>query len=502
VSPRLLRAVAAGLLLALGLLWWLLPRGIGELQAKQGQVERDRHDAVGAFSAAAPGDGFEVGDGLRTGASANADVRLFDGPLLKVRASTLVRFRASRAGVARVALERGEVSILTLEQPVLLEMAAGLVRVKAHSRVLLREQDGVTWIDVVLGRAQLEWSSARPRSLGNGERARIDARTREVRVLSGTQQAPSAASQAAGSTRPRAHPSDDGARAAPGSASDGGADLPAFSAPELVEQPLPDLRVAPNPSLTLLDPEPPTRLAFEAPPCGEGTLALEIEHAGRITSSADLVFAFPLGSSRYRLRCGARIVRSGRVRVIQDTGERPLAQEPPQNQIEADGLSYTVLYQTRLPELRVHWASAPAQGATLLVESGGRRRAFPSSGAQVVLPSGTLGEGQHRLWFEQPGGDLRSRTTQLEIRFDNATPLAHFRREPLGLDGAFSVSGAVVAGARVTVRGENVPLDASGRFHTSVPPDPGTRGFAVKVELPTRSVVYYVRRFGASNAPR
>ncbi|HEX6244347.1 MAG TPA: hypothetical protein VFZ61_25695 [Polyangiales bacterium] len=511
MSVRVLRAVALGVVIALAVLWWILPRGVAELRAKAGRVERDRSAVQGEFSAAQTGDVFEMGDGLRTGASASAEVTLTAGPLLKVRAATLVRFRGARGGVAKVEVQ-GEVSIYTVEEPLLLETAAGLVRIAPRSRAVVREEGGETRVDVVLGRAELEWASATRRALQEGEGARFDAATRATRFVRTAQASlPTDAPQPADAPReptapePAAERSQDGARARAVDAGVADDEEPA-PAPDRTHISLtPDVRLAPAELLTLLDPAPPTQLGFVAPSCA-GETVLEVERRGRFAPQPEQVHAFEVGLTRYRLRCGARLLRSGRVRVVKDAGHRPLAELPPQNQIEADGRAYTVLYQTRLPAIRVRWGSADGP-SRLVVVSGGRQRDFPAAAGQADLPSGALDEGHHTLWFERNGTDLRSRTTQLDIQFDNATPLARFSQEVSdAADGSVRVSGVVVTGARVSVAGagaaqEPVLLDAAGRFQTRVQPTPERRGFAVMVELPRRSVVYYVRRFPSAITP-
>lgn len=510
MKVHVLRAVAVGVLLALGILWWLLPRGVAELVATVGSVERDHASAIGRFSAATRGAVFEIGDGVRTAGDASADVTLSAGPLLKVRAATLVRFRGTRGGSARVELSHGEVSIFTVEEPVLLETAAGLVRVAPRSRAVLREQGGQTWVDVVLGRAELEWASTTRREVNAGESARYDQATRLTQVVTNGSEprapapakpTPTSASDAAALEDAAAIDALLPGLAAPGANAVQGTDAGAASgATDATPVSMPDVMMTPADALTLLDAAPPTLVGFSTPGCASGAATLEVEQKGRYGAVRGLVHAFDVGATRYRLRCGAKLLQAGRVRVVKDAGHRPLAELPPENQIEADGRAYTVLYQTRLPNIRVRWSSGRGQ-SQLVVESGAARQVFPASGGQADVPSGALSEGAHKLWFEQPGTDARSRTTMLEIRFDNATPLARLSEDSVPLaDGSMNVSGIVVTGARVSVRGEAVALDAAGRFRTLVHPSADARGFAVKVELPKRSVVYYVRRFRAAIA--
>lgn len=492
MTVRLLRAVALGLIVALGLLWWLLPHGIATLLKTTGKVERDEQRAEGRFRPAMPGATFEVGDGLRTSAMSTAEVSFRDGPRLRVGAATLVRFRADRAGARRMTIAGGEVRIDTAEEPVLLETAAGLVRVAAHSRATLRDDPRHTRVELVLGRAELEWTSERaPRALAAGESATAPHPVSEAAA----EDVPDAAAAVVG----------DDAAVVVAPASDAAAVLaPPKPRADDALPPTPsdqtlDLALTASPRLTIFDATPPTGLRIAPPrPCATEP-SLEIARSGRFVGATS-PHAFEVGNTKYRLRCGGRVVASGSVRVVRDAGQRALGKAAPSNVFDADGRTYTVLYQTRPPELTIRWPSAaPSSSATLVVEGEGGRQRFPVRGAQLTLPSGTLGDGVHKLWFQREDVDLRSRTTTLEIAFDNATPVAQLNEPAVVVpsDGIVVLSGVVVPGARVSVRGEPVALEPSGRFRAALRPRAGERAVAVKVELPGRSVVYFVRRIGA-----
>ncbi|MFT3925600.1 MAG: hypothetical protein QM778_23875 [Myxococcales bacterium] len=490
------RALAAllGVLCAGLTLWWILPRGVARLEAAAGDVRRDEARAEGKFRAAHAGDAFMLGDGLKTERAATAEVQIVQGPRLKVKPSTLLRFRGRRAEGAQVLLARGSVSIFTAEEPVLFETAAGILRIAAHSRATLDRGPQQTRVEVLFGRAELEWSSAPGHALEAGEMARF------VHAEGVTEFADEASK---GANTP--HVADARAQTPGARATDAGADAPGDAEPipgaslgaGVTTSGPADIVLPASPFLTVLDGAAPTVIGLRSTKC-QGKPTLSVERQGRFVE-VGTTHAFGVGVTRYRLLCGSQLAAAGKVRVVQDAARRNLATPPPSNVIDLDGRSYRVLYQTALPEVSVRWSSAKADSeSTLVVEGPHSRQTFAVRGAHFALPPASLHEGDYRLWFEQPRSNLRSRTTRLGIHFDNATPLARLNEDALleaAADGSAHVSGAVVEGARLSVQGKRVELDDRGRFDVVVSPQPDQRAVALAVEVPARGVFYYVRRF-------
>ena len=71
---------------------------LAKLETKQGTVDRDLAKQQGAWTAAAVGVGFEVGDGVRTARAATARLVLSDGSGVTLREKTLLRFLATPPG--------------------------------------------------------------------------------------------------------------------------------------------------------------------------------------------------------------------------------------------------------------------------------------------------------------------------------------------------------------------------------------------------------------------
>ncbi len=92
------------------------------------------------------------------------------------------------------------------------------------------------------------------------------------------------------------------------------------------------------------------------------------------------IIAATAGFHRYRVRCLAegrptRTLLSGTLSVRSDSGARPLPKGTPENLVSADGRTYTVLYQNRLPRLAFAWMDAPpAAGYQLFIANGSLER--------------------------------------------------------------------------------------------------------------------------------
>jgi ferric-dicitrate binding protein FerR (iron transport regulator) len=256
-------------------------------------------------------------------------------------------------------------------------------------------------------------------------------------------------------------------------------------------------------SFVVHDPHPPTIVAFPNPAGCEGRAALHIAGAGPVFVGEGGVSApFQAGRHRYVLSCLAADGTSvgaetkGVITILADAGSRQLPASAPDTVVDADGRTYTVLYQNRLPRIIARWPKAPAAASySVQVSSAGRSRALASSAPQQTFEAGSLGEGVHQLTFE--GGGRRSRTTSIDIRFDNATPTASIASPADGFSpGAqVSVSGMALPGWSVSVGGNTLVQDAQNRF-SGLAPTAGARALAIRFSHPQRGVHYYLRRPG------
>jgi hypothetical protein len=189
----------------------------------------------------------------------------------------------------------------------------------------------------------------------------------------------------------------------------------------------------------------------------------------------------------------------GSLRVVRNPGTARLPKSAPRNAIEADGRSYSILFQNIPPVLEVRWPKAPpAAGYTLVVQlEGGRELRQSLTEPRHVFPAGALPEGRHQLYFELNGASARSRTTTVGLLFDNASPTASLRLPPVGgfaPSEQVEVAGIALPGAQVSVQGKRLPLDPQGRFSGVVAVPAGLNALSVRIHHARTGTRYYVRR--------
>ncbi len=263
-----------------------------------------------------------------------------------------------------------------------------------------------------------------------------------------------------------------------------------------------DLVVAAGSTFTVHDPKPPTAIGFELDgQCDHGAVVQlgKLRYAGNAQQASA---PFSPGTYPYQIRCLTRTgpadspAATGRVTVVLDAGKRPITKTAPSTHVNTDGRRYTVLYQSRLPQISVGWATAPPASSYTLVVTGGAARTVKTASPNYSFGSGALTEGTHQLYFEAASDPpRRSRTTTVSIRFDNATPTASIAG-PTELPAGESVGlqGTALPGWSVSVGGKELPLDGQHRFSAEVTMPKDGKSLPVRFEHPTRGVHYYLRR--------
>jgi hypothetical protein len=465
---------------------------IATLDRAHGAVARDFEKSVGTWETASPGSEFRIGDGVRSGASSSAVLRLFDQSKLDLHASTVLRFgrrRGEGKGV-KLDLEMGEATLEVAAATLELEMGVGNARVEAGSKVRLTHTGDATRLEVLIGSARI-LTANEALELRVGDAVDI--------VKSGVEEVPASAERApltarSASESPIATPSaamDAQALPAPGARPTG---------PVIV-----DFVASAGDSLIVHDPTPPTIVGFAHAGCeGELVLTLDPGKRQRETGGRGRVSAVILpGRHRYSLSClkpggesrGAPVA-DGSISVVADAGSRRLARTAPASAIDTDGRRYTVLYQSLLPTISVRWPNAPAASAyTLRVGSISGQHTFTSSKSSHSFPAGALQEGEHTLLFE--AGSARSKQTTVAIRFDNAAPTASIaspadRSFPPG--AAVTVSGSALPGWTVSSGGRELTQDAQNRFLSEVTAPVADRALVIRFFHPSRGNHYYLRR--------
>jgi hypothetical protein len=489
-----------GLVLAVG----CARRGdpVATLIEARGVVERN--EGPQAWTGAAPGFAFVVGDSLRTGGGAQARLRLTNGAVIRVLENARIRFArgslpAQRGADLNVELGSAEVETATTEIAVL--TALGVARVERGARVRVSSDGARSKLEVVVGRAVL-LGEGNETVIDEGHGAKIEGGKPELyRIVVGAPivEAPAPAPAAPAQPPPAPEPAP-----APVPVPQAGDDHPARGSSGRADA---TLEAGDSGTLHVAARGLALRLTFGKLCAGEATLEVKNgREAHTFTGSDAVVLKLRAGATRYTLRCAgdARAAKpraSGTLTLRRDSGDAPVSRRPPVNALDADGRRYTVLFQTRLPALTLGWAGAPKAAAdfVLHVESpAGANKAnktLPSRTASQRLASGAIEEGSYVWWYAIADGRTSPKTT-VTIRFDNAAPTAQFFRRRAGGDvapGMVAVDGVTIDGAKVSADGRSLTVDERGRFQATVAPHAGDDGVIVRLDHPRTGVHYYVR---------
>jgi hypothetical protein len=255
-------------------------------------------------------------------------------------------------------------------------------------------------------------------------------------------------------------------------------------------------------SFVVHTPSAPVAIGFDfAGKCDEGQLdVVNGRQAQRGKGSANLLFA--AGSRGYTLRCVTgnglgKIVGRGTVQVLVDPGTRKLPARAPTSNVEADGRTYSIYYQNQLPEVVARWPNAPLQKAYKLELDG---KAIELKEPQYLFKSGSLGDGSHALVFQAEG--RRSRTTTVEVHFDNVAPKAALSTpDDKGFQAGdtVTVEGVALPTWKVALEGGTIEMSSGDRFSGHVQTSAERPDIAVRLSHPRLGTHYYLRR--ASGSP-
>jgi hypothetical protein len=474
---------------------------VAELIAKEFSVERDFGRAPDVWSAAQMGDRFELGDGVRTGAQAQATFALPRRARLLVKSDTVVHFKRSLDPAApseQIELQRGELTIDTGALDLGVATSRGVVKLTPETSVRMRAEPEKTHFDVVVGRVEYMRDGAAQTVLAGG--------TFDLEVLTATVEkdpAPFAAT-----TAPSAAPQEN-TKAIPGKReAEGGGTTPLSRLSFQDSPPGAVVTLPAGESAIIHDPAPPSDVRVTFTSCPElGVLELDRGNgrfdAMRVRGSDEVLVRIPRGTFRYRLRCARAgqvqlsAASSGRLTVKVDAATRPLPLAPATITADADGRRYTVSYQNRLPIITLRWPDAPrANTYRLFVRPDkGAQLSIESTRSSVTLEPGRVSEGLHQFWFET-SDKKRSEQGLLQVSFDYTARTAYLT-SPLEREvangGHARFAGGTLIGSSVQVQGAPMKLDAQGRFATNLELSPGAPGASVRVQHPSTGVHYYVR---------
>lgn len=265
-----------------------------------------------------------------------------------------------------------------------------------------------------------------------------------------------------------------------------------------------DFRVTAGEALTVHDPRPPTAVQFLfGGKCPEGGI-IELDRDARfrtprVSAGKDAAnLRVEQGAWAYRLRCTAgrgegNAVAAGRISIVRDSGTRALAKARPPNDIDADGRTWRLSYQSVIPDLRVH--GKPGAGPFKLhLARGSKTDVIDAAAPTITVPGASLREGTYSYWIEA-GGAVQGKVSTLIINFDQTAAQVYIEAPQDGAPwaGDLDVRGAVLPGWTATVDGVPIPLDRQRRFSARVGAPTG-QALAIKLSHPERGVHYYLRR--------
>ncbi|HEX3769969.1 MAG TPA: hypothetical protein VHV30_03855 [Polyangiaceae bacterium] len=150
---------------------------VAEVTQLTGTVSRDYAAKPGAFTPAAVGATFAIGDGLRTDLGAQAKVKVRGGGALDVREDTLLRFLTDAPSAAqRVSLETGTAEIEMGSEGLEFETKFGTAHIEPGAHVRLRADGTQTRFDVLVGSAVVEGDGAPAGALHAGDSVDLGAK--------------------------------------------------------------------------------------------------------------------------------------------------------------------------------------------------------------------------------------------------------------------------------------------------------------------------------------
>jgi ferric-dicitrate binding protein FerR (iron transport regulator) len=236
---------------------------------------------------------------------------------------------------------------------------------------------------------------------------------------------------------------------------------------------------------------------------GEGVIELSDGTRYRGTGKVNLWLTH--GTRNYAVRCTTatlkgsalgRVSSRGTMQALRDAGTRDLPPRAPTSKVDTDGRSYTIYYQNQLPDIHARWPNAPpAQSYRLQVD----KSAFTIAKPEYIFTSGRLRDGLHRLTFSAK--ERSSRTTTVEVRFDNTTTTASLNApadRSFAAAHSVAIDGVALPAWKVSVDGGTIENTEDGRFHGSIVTSENQPDFAVRIAHARLGTHYYVRRAARS----
>jgi len=474
---------------------------IAELVSMQNDVFRDFASKTEKWQEASKGEGFAIGDGLKTGKNATARLDLLPKGQLVVKGDTIVRFQANPSGETgqRLYVETGTIEIESQEIDLQVDTVVGLSRIGKGSRVRIRSTKESSNFDVLVGAITVD-SQGKSLQVASGNSLELDVGQIVVDEKEDT------------IPKHKAEPEENATEVAEPSAE---AETPVEEEPDRSHDQAPtfaDITISSGESATIHDPAPPTNIRIPIGNCESGGV-IEIKSAGRgkkplsVRGERDAIARLPRGTHGYRIRClingkpSRKTLVRGQLSVRRDAAIRRLPKAAPTVQVEADGRPYTVRYQNLLPRITFRWPDpAVSNTYTFHIKSGkGKTRTESSSRPEIVYRSGQLEEGNHSFFFSTADG-RRSANGRLRIAFDNTARTAYISEPVEGTPTpgqAVRVAGTALTHSQVSISGQKVSVDAQGRFRAETVAPKQDRAIAIRVQRKTSDIHYYLRHLAS-----
>jgi hypothetical protein len=462
------------------------------LEARDEPAQRDFAASLHQWQTAEVGARFAVGDGIRTGKRGTARLELIDQTQLELAPETTLRFLVDgqQAGESALNVESGEVALRVGASDLLLRTQIGVAKLWAGTSITLtREGENIDY-RVRLGLAQFRDSDGTERVINAGEDVEVGIGMAVMTRTPPQMPDPEPVVEPLADAGPAAEPAEDAHSR----------ELTGAVAPSLEYF---NLSARAGESFVLHAPELPVAVSFDFSGKCPYEGVVELPGAKQKARGKDRVsVSLQQGSSAYSVRCVdekggvGRAIARGSVQVLRDAGTRKLPPKAPTSMVDADGRLYTIHYQNQPPEVLLRWPNAPSAARYELILDG-QSSTLPK--AEHLFRSGSLRDGTHQLSFR--AGDRRSRTTTVEVRFDNAAPKASLSspadREFRAGD-TVTIEGVALETWKVSVEGGAITMHPDERFAGEVATSATHPDIAVRLAHPRLGVHYYLRRAAES----
>lgn len=462
-------------------------------------VQRDRVGSLEVWEAAAAQDAIRMGEAVRTGPGASAQLELTVGGGLRMGSESLVRFGGQPGESPTLRWGRGEIEVDT-DEALIVSTEFGSIRVERGSRLRAVYGEAGVRVEVIFGQAELgDGSLLTEGQVFDGRDPGRDApeldSSSDAEAADAGPEAPPVAEGAGASGGPQEDADAEGevTDGADGTEPGGEGDDELPTGPRVPGIAGYEFAVAAGAGGVVHHPSPPALVGINTG-CADGEVTVDGGGVTTYTGGGTVGVRLGRGRARYQVRCAGQVTASGRFTVTGDAGRRRLNTRSQRHSVAADGRRYTFLYEGAMPTLVLRWNHAPEATEYVVSLTGTRRVTRLTSATPVAtLPRSALRDGD--MTFQFSGGGRQSPRTTVTLRYDTATPTANVDTpSDRGFAGGatVTVSGTAQVGSRVSVGGQQLEVNGRGAFSGTAAALTG--GLAVRITTPNQGVHYFVRR--------